>query len=114
MKNSVRNLTQQHSKAQNSLEEYRKKERIYNLHKRCADESTRRVTQVNKQLMQAKMKLTGATEQNQMLDKVTKESNTSIRIQQKNIMELQKAVEMLTEENKLLRDFTYNVDPNAK
>ena len=69
---------------------------------------------MNKKLQKAHVKLEGATEQNNILDKVSRESNTSNRIYQKNIMELQKTVTSLTEENKLLRDFTYNLDPNAK
>ena len=33
---------------------------------------------------------------------------------EKSIMDLQNSVHMLSEENKLLRDFAYNIDPNAK
>lgn len=38
LKGSLRTLSTQLHKAQSSLEDYRQKERIFNLHKRCAND----------------------------------------------------------------------------
>ena len=58
--------------------------------------------------------MTGATEKNNLLNNVTKQSNMTIREYEKALTELRQAVQSLTEENTLLRDFAYNIDPNAR
>ena len=66
-------------KAQSQLEEFRKKERIFNLHKRCANDQSRRVTEMNKVLQKTQTKLTGANEKNQALNSVTKQTYMTIK-----------------------------------
>ena len=53
-------------------------------------------------------------EKNQMLNNMTKQSFTTIRDYEKALTELRGALASLSEENTLLRDFAYNVDPNAR
>ena len=64
--------------------------------------------------MKTQTKLSGACEQNQLLGKVTQGATKTIGEYERTINELQSAVKSLSEENQLLRDFAYNVDPNAR
>jgi hypothetical protein len=57
---SLKTLTKQLQKYQTELEEFRKKERIFNLHKRCANDSNKRVHQLSHQLQKAQQMLEGA------------------------------------------------------
>ena len=58
--------------------------------------------------------MTGATEQNEILDKMKQEHAAKLREQERTLKSLRELNESLHEENKLLRDFAYNVDPNAR
>lgn len=49
-----------------------------------------------------------------LLNNMTKQSFMTIREYEKALGELRAAVVSLSEENTLLRDFAYNVDPNAR
>ena len=69
---------------------------------------------MNKELQKAQSKLTGVSEKNQLLCDMTKQSTMTIREYERAVAELRSAVASLSEENALLRDFAYNVDPGAR
>lgn len=69
---------------------------------------------MNKELQKAQTKLTGINEKNEVLNNMTKQSTMTIKEYEKAVSELRAAVTSLTEENTLLRDFAYNIDPNAR
>jgi len=54
------------------------------------------------------------SEKNNVLSNMTKQSTMTIKEYEKALSELRAAVVTLSEENTLLRDFAYNVDPNAR
>ena len=72
------------------------------------------MTHINKELQKAQSKLSGVNEKNNVLNNMTKQSTMTIKEYEKALSELRAAVVSLSEENTLLRDFAYNVDPNAR
>jgi len=69
---------------------------------------------MNKELQKTHVKLLGANEKNQVLNNFTKHTTMTIKEYEKALSELRGAVNILSEENKLLRDFAYNIEPNAR
>lgn len=109
LKTSVANLGKLMEKQTEELEAMRKRERLYELQKRCLDDSNRKVNLYSAKITILNEKL----QQNRTINSSIETEKTAITKYQTEIKELGDFISMLTEENRLLRDYAYNVDPDA-
>ncbi|CDW78914.1 UNKNOWN [Stylonychia lemnae] len=114
LKQTIKKLTSEIGKQQTQLEEYRKKDRMFNLQKRCVDDSIKKANLYFRKFNQVQ-------ESAQTLSRTKNDLSQDVKyLQDQNkqlefhVLDLAHQVDMLQEENQLLKDFTYNVDQSAK
>ena len=101
LKSVLDRLSSQFQAQSLQLEDYRKKERIFNLHKRCAEDSQKRIQRLSGELNKSKV------QQKLLLQAEIEQQQKAIDDQSKSAQVL---VEQLHEENLLLRDLVLQQD----
>eukprot|EP00347_Sterkiella_histriomuscorum_P022862 403336878 len=114
IKLAVKKLSSQLQKAHTQLEEFRKKERIFNLQKRCIDDSIKKANLYYRKFTQVSQNAQGLNLSKQTLSNDVQTLQTQNNQYHKHVLDLAQQVDMLIEENSLLKDFTYNVDQTSK
>lgn len=111
---SLKKLTENHEKCMTELQEFRKKERIFNLHKRCAEDTTKKLQNHGKKLNDFQQDLADKNSQISVMKAHIENMEVDMKNYHTIVNKLEDQKSMYQQEIQLLKDYTYGIDPRAK
>lgn len=111
---SLKQITEQFNKNATELNEFRKKERIFNLHKRCAEDTTKKLQTNGKKLTTQQQELADKTMQVNLMQTQIMNMQVDIKNLHTVIGAMDEQKQQNLQEIQLLKDYVYGLDAKAK